>query len=165
MIHTVKEGAGAAYLLATVSPMHRVGNFRPKKKFRRTKKKQTLIILFRTLPRRENNSKFLSVQQKIETNSRNVVPYHSVEEKPTQNKTRQPNISKIVSERTTLMYRQIILLSNFAAVSAEFRSVPSFGIGSSAELGMPRNESFLPRNNGSCSESIPRNFFGTKFRS
>ncbi len=28
MIHTVKEGAGAAYLLATVSPMHRVGNFR-----------------------------------------------------------------------------------------------------------------------------------------
>ncbi len=48
---------------------------------------------------------------------------------------------------------------------AEFRSVPSFGIGSSAELGMPRNKHFLPRNNGSCSESIPRNFFGTKFRS
>ena len=46
-----------------------------------------------------------------------------------------------------------------------FRSVPSFGIGSSAELGMPRNECFLPRNNGNHSESIPRNFFGTKFRS
>jgi hypothetical protein len=46
-----------------------------------------------------------------------------------------------------------------------FRSVPSFGIGSSAELGMPRNECFLPRNNGNRSESIPRNFFGTKFRS
>jgi hypothetical protein len=49
--------------------------------------------------------------------------------------------------------------------SAEFHSVPNFGIGSSAELGMPRNECFLPRNNGSGSESIPRNFFGTKFRS
>jgi hypothetical protein len=30
---------------------------------------------------------------------------------------------------------------------------------------MPRNEGFLPRNNGNCSESIPRNFFGTKYRS
>ncbi len=30
---------------------------------------------------------------------------------------------------------------------------------------MPRNEHFLPRNNGNRSESIPRNFFGTKFRS
>ncbi len=49
--------------------------------------------------------------------------------------------------------------------SIPFRSVPSFGIGSSAELGMPRNECFLPRNNGNHSESIPRNFFGTKFRS
>ncbi len=48
---------------------------------------------------------------------------------------------------------------------AEFRSVPSFGIGSSAELGMPRNEHFLPRNNGNRSEFIQRNFFGMKFRS
>jgi hypothetical protein len=48
---------------------------------------------------------------------------------------------------------------------AEFRSVPSFGTGSSAELGMPRNGHFLPRNNGNHFESIPRNFFGTKFRS
>ncbi len=46
-----------------------------------------------------------------------------------------------------------------------FRSVPSFGIGPSTELGMPRNEHFLPRNNGNRSESIPRNFSGTKFRS
>jgi hypothetical protein len=38
------------------------------------------------------------------------------------------------------------------------RSVPSFGICSSAELGMPRNEYFVPRNNGIRSESIPRNF-------
>ncbi len=37
MLHTVKEDTGAAYLLATVSPMHRVGNFRQKKLFRGTK--------------------------------------------------------------------------------------------------------------------------------
>ncbi len=30
---------------------------------------------------------------------------------------------------------------------------------------MLRNDPFLPRNNGNHSESIPRNFFGTKFRS
>jgi hypothetical protein len=42
-----------------------------------------------------------------------------------------------------------------------FHSVPSFGIGSYVEHGMPRNECFLLRNNGNCSESIPRNFFGT----
>jgi hypothetical protein len=41
--------------------------------------------------------------------------------------------------------------------------VPSFGIDSTVDLGMPRNEHFLPRNNGNRSESIPRIFFGTKF--
>ncbi len=60
------------------------------------------------------------------------------------------------------------LVNNRPSMSTYFfprNSVPSFGIGSSAELGMPRNEHFLPRNNGNRSESIPRNFFGTKFRS
>ncbi len=42
----------------------------------------------------------------------------------------------------------------FSRNSVPFRSVPS----SSAELGMPRNGHFLPRNNGNRSESIPRNF-------
>jgi hypothetical protein len=45
-----------------------------------------------------------------------------------------------------------------------FSSVPSLGMDSSVNLGMPRNEHFLPRNNRSHSESIPQNFFGTKFR-
>ncbi len=43
--------------------------------------------------------------------------------------------------------------------------IASFGIGSSPELGMPRNEHFLSRNNGNRAESIPWNFFGMKFRS
>jgi hypothetical protein len=38
-----------------------------------------------------------------------------------------------------------------------FRFVPSFGTGSSAELGMPRNEHFLLRNNGNRSEFSERN--------
>ncbi len=45
-----------------------------------------------------------------------------------------------------------------------FRSVPSFGIDSSVNLGTPRNDHFLPRNNRNHSEYIPRNFFGTKIR-
>jgi hypothetical protein len=44
-----------------------------------------------------------------------------------------------------------------------FPSVPGLGIDSSGNLGMPRKEHFLPRNNETHSESIPRNFFGTKF--
>ncbi len=44
-----------------------------------------------------------------------------------------------------------------------FPPVPSFGIDSSVNLGMPRNEHFLPRNNGSCSESIPQKIFRKKF--
>ncbi len=47
---------------------------------------------------------------------------------------------------------------------AEFRSVPSYGMDSSEILGITRNEHFIPRNNEHRSESIPRNFFGTKFR-
>jgi hypothetical protein len=43
-----------------------------------------------------------------------------------------------------------------------FRSVPSFGSDSSVNLKMPRNEHFLPQNNGNHSESIPRNFSQTE---
>ncbi len=87
------------------------------------------------------------MQQKIENNSRNVVPNHSVEEKSTQNnKTRQSNISIIVSEKTTFDVQTNHCVKLFCCCfvklifSAKFHSVPSFGIGSSAELGMPRNE-------------------------
>jgi hypothetical protein len=67
----------------------------------------------------------------------------------------------VVSQKTTFkVWTNHFILPVF---SAEFRSVRSFGIGSSAELGMHRNEHFLPQNNGNRSESIPRNFFGTKF--
>ncbi len=37
-------------------------------------------------------------------------------------------------------------------------------IDSAVNLGMPWNVHCLPRNSGSHSESIPQNFFGTKFR-
>ncbi len=99
-----------------------------------------------------HNSEFHSVEPQ-KAKSRNSVPNHSLEEKPTQNKTRQPNILKIVSEKTTFCVQTNHFVKLFCycfvklIFSAEFHSVPSFGIGSSAELGMPRNECFLPRNN------------------
>ncbi len=43
---------------------------------------------------REHNSEFLSVQQKVETISRNTVPNHSAEEKPTTNKRGSQNFQK-----------------------------------------------------------------------
>jgi hypothetical protein len=58
----------------------------------------------------------------------------------------------------------MFLLSLLLLFFMPFSSVPSLGNDSSVNFGMPRNEHFLPRNNGSHSESIPRNFFGTKFR-
>jgi hypothetical protein len=42
--------------------------------------------------------------------------------------------------------------------SCHFSSVPSLGNDSSLNLGMPRNELFLPRNNGSHSEYIRGTF-------
>jgi hypothetical protein len=79
---------------------------------------------------------------KINANSRNSVLNHSVEEKPTQNKTRQPNILKIVSAKTTfdVQTNHFVKLVCCCFVklifSAKFHSVPSFGIVSSAEFGM-----------------------------
>jgi hypothetical protein len=45
-----------------------------------------------------------------------------------------------------------------------FRTVPQRRKMLGISFRKARNELFLPRNNGSHSESIPRNFFGTKFR-
>ncbi len=104
----------------------------------------TPIILFRTLLRMRTQLGIPFRRTKIEANSRNSVPNHSVEEKPTQNKTRQPNILKIVSEKTTfdVQTNHFVKIFKFCCCfvklifSAEFHSVPSFGIVSSAELGM-----------------------------
>ncbi len=43
-----------------------------------------------------------------------------------------------------------------------FSSLPSLGIDSSVNIIMPRNEHFLPRNKGSHSEFLQRNFFLNK---
>jgi hypothetical protein len=47
---------------------------------------------------------------------------------------------------------------------AELRSIPRYGLDSSEILGITRNEQFIQGNNKNLSESIPRNFFGTKLR-
>jgi hypothetical protein len=90
-------------------------------------------------------------------------PFCGLETCSTQNSAAQNfnNSARCQSNHRCLSSVKLHFLRN----SVPFCSVPSFGIGSSAELGMPRNEHFLPRYNGNHSESIPRNFFGTKFRS
>ncbi len=76
----------------------------------------------------------------------------------------------ILSKKTTLRYGKIILLSYFWLFcktnlflrnSIPFRA-SEWALPRNSEC--PRNAHFLPRNNGIHSESIPRNFFGTKFR-
>jgi hypothetical protein len=80
---------------------------------------------------------------KIEANSHNSFPNHSAEENTTKNKSRQPNISKIVSNKTTFdvqtNYFVILLLfrktSFFRGIL--FRSIP-FRF---SEMALPRNYS------------------------
>ncbi len=91
------------------------------------------------------NSEILSVQQKIKIKPRNAVPNYSEEEKPTQNKTRQPNISIIVSEKTTfdVQTNHFVNLLCYCfpklVFSAEFHSIPF----RASELALPRNSECL----------------------
>jgi hypothetical protein len=132
----------------------------------------------------------LSKGTKLEANarnSRNFILNHSVEEKTTRNSVLwNKNISKhleFCSESfrgrdNNSEFRSEACLGRKRAVNsvcwgrifcktsfchAIFPSVPCFGINFSVNFGMPRSEHFLPQKNGGCSESIPQNFFGTKF--
>ncbi len=154
----------------------RVGNFRQKNYlvedgkdgiiglFRRNSgcsaEQKILGIPFRTVPQRRKMFGILCYRTKWDANSRNSDLNHSAEEKTTRN-----SVPKYVSDENMLsiMFAGAGFFVKLI-VFKPFPFVPSFGIDSSVNLGMPRNEHFLPRNNGSCSESIPRNFFGTKFR-
>jgi hypothetical protein len=146
-----------------------------------------LGIPFRIVPQRRKILGILYHGTKLDANARNSVLNHSAEENTTRNSVPwNKNISKYLefcsepfrgrdnysefrSEAclgrkhavNSVCWSRIFCKTNFVV---PFPSVPSFGIDSSVNFGMPRNEHFLPRNNGRCSESIPRNFFGTKFR-
>ncbi len=115
------------------------------------------------VPNRSTEEKMLAILYhgtKLEANARNSVLNHSAEEKTTWN-----SVPKHVSHEKML---SVLFAGSGFFVKLiffmPFHSVSGFGIDSSINFGMPRNEHFLPRNNGSCSESIPRNFFGKKFR-
>jgi hypothetical protein len=116
-----------------------------------------LGIPFRTVPQRRKMHGILNNGTKKGANAWNSVLNHSAEEK-------QLGIPfQSMSWKKTILFagaRFFVKLIFFMP----FPSVPNFGIDTSVNLGRPRNELFLPRNNGSCSESIPRNFFGRKFR-
>jgi hypothetical protein len=68
-------------------------------------KKQTLGIPFQILQRKRKQPGIPFRGTKVEANSRNSAPNHSAEEKTSQSKTRQPKISKIVSEKMTFEVR------------------------------------------------------------
>ena len=110
---------------------------------------------------------------KIEANSRNSVLNYSAEEKTTRNSVPWNKNRRKPSEfrsQSCLGQNMLSILFAGAGFSVKqiffmlFPFVPSLGIDSSVNHGMPRNEPFLPWNNGTHSETIPLNFFGTKFR-
>jgi hypothetical protein len=145
-----------------------------------------LVIPFRTVQQRRKMPGILYHGTKLDANARNPVLNYFAEEKTTRNSVLwNKNISKHLEfcskpfrgRKNSSEFRSEACLGRKHAVNSvcwsrifvkliffmPFPSVPIFGIDSSVNLGMPRNEHFLPRNNGSCSESIPRNFSGTKF--
>ncbi len=132
----------------------------------------------------ENSRNSVPNHSAEEKKSRNSVPWnknrsklskflnHSPEEKLTQNSVMWNKIrSKFSVFRSEACLGQKHAV-NFVCWSRifckpiffmSFRSVPNFEIDSSVKR-MPRNDHFLPRNNGNHFESVLRNFFGTKFR-
>ncbi len=125
-----------------------------------------------SVPWNKNRSKlseFRSEPFRGTENSRNSFPNRSAEEKNARNsvpwKKNRSKLSDFRSEvclGTKTYWESRIFCETYFFMP--FSSVPSLGIDSSVKLGMPRNEQFLPRNNGSHSDPIPQNFFGTKFR-
>jgi hypothetical protein len=139
--------------------------------FRLFRGTETLGIPFRTVPQRRRLLEILYHGTKIEANSRNSVLNHSAEQKthgiPFQTVPQTLVIPFRSMSRTKTLFSILSASAGFFVklfFFMPFSSVPSLKIDSSVNLGMPRNEHFLPRSNGSHSESIRRIFFGTKFR-
>jgi hypothetical protein len=127
-----------------------------------------------SVPWNKNRSKlseFCSEPFRGTENFRNSVSNRSAEEKNTQNSVpRKKNRSKLLEFRSeachgqkhavcSVCWSRIFCKTN---IFMPFFPILSLGINSSVNLGMLRNEHFLPQNNGSHSKSIPRNFFWNK---
>jgi hypothetical protein len=98
---------------------------------------------------------------KLEANTCNSVPNHSAEEKTTWNSVSwNKNRSKLSKFRSAAVSEENILFAGAGFFVKLFFFMPFPSV---LSLGMPWNEHFLQRNNGNHSESIPQNFFGTKF--
>ncbi len=153
----------------------RVGNFRQKNYstedeidgiaglFRRnfgcSAEQKILGIPFRTAPQRRKMLGILYHGKKLVANARISVSNHSAEETTSLNSfpkhVSDENIPSILFAGAGFFVKLVFFMP--------FPSIPNFRIDSSVNFRRPRNEHFLLRNNGSCSESIPRNFFGTNF--
>ncbi len=145
-----------------------VGNFRQKnysaedgttglfrRNFNCSAEQKTLGIPFRIIPQRRKKLGILY-------HGTNSVPNHSSEEKPTRNSVRGTNKEANARNSVPMHFSEENTLSILFAGAGfivrpiffmSFRSVLSFGIDSSVNLGMPRN--LEPRNH---SVSIPPNF-------
>jgi hypothetical protein len=98
---------------------------------------QILGIPFRTVPRKRKQLGIPFRARKNKINSQNAVPNHSVEEKPTQNKTRQPNI---------------LITSGFWPRVRAVRAVRVVSCAHPSLLGL------LTRHTGRCAPHAHRNF-------
>jgi hypothetical protein len=128
-------------------------------------------IPFRTVPQRRKMRVILYHGSKLEANARNSVLNHSSEEKTTRNSVPwNKNISKYLESCSKPFHgrdnnsefrlkhvsdENVLSIVCWSRISCKtnffkpFLSVPNLGIDSSVNFGMPRNEHFLPRNNGS----------------
>ncbi len=123
---------------------------------------------FRLFRGTENSRNSVPNRFAEEKNAHNSVPWNKIRSKRSEFRSEpfrgRDNNSEFRSEAclgrkhavNSVCWSRIFCKTNF------FMPFP-FGIDSSVNLGMPRNEHFLPRNNGSCSESIPRNFLWNEF--
>ncbi len=175
------ESVSPAIFLPTSLPRirSRVGNFRQKKLFhgRRNRRNNWFVPAeFRLYRGTENSRNSVPYRLAEEKKARNKIEskLSGFRSKPFRGRETNSEFRSLEQKKKqTLgipfrsMYRtktrcqfclleQDFLANHFFFMS--FRSVPSFGIDSSVNLGMPRNDHFLPQNNGNHSESIPRNF-------
>ncbi len=109
---------------------NRVGNFRQKNNSAEDGIDGTIPTKFRLFRGTENNLEFRSVEQKQKHTLR--IPFRILQRK---------------RKQLGIPFRGKNIEAN-CRNSVSFCSIPSFGMGSSEELGLPRNEHFLPRNNG-----------------
>ncbi len=116
-----------------------------------SEEQKILGILFRTVLQRRKMLGILYHGRKLAANARNSVPNHSPEEITSRNSVPKHVMLSILFAGGGFFVKLIFFMP--------FPSVSSFGIDSSVNFGMPRNEHFLR----GITQAVP-SLFRTKFR-